>query len=70
MACGPARTSPTAWTGERTVEPVLAAQRLETAAELGWRRSRERSVAEEEGERRGHMDLIGRGMDLVHFLVG
>ena len=52
-------TSAAASMGERTVVPVLAALRLGTAAEQGWRQSGKTSGAEEEEERREQMDSIG-----------
>ena len=46
-------------TGARTIVPMLATQRLVTAAEQRCWRSCETPVAEEEEERRKQMDLVG-----------
>ena len=53
----PATTSLVARTGERSVVPVLVAQRLEMAVDHARRQSCETDNTEEEEERRGASDL-------------
>ena len=54
-----ATTSPAARMGERSVVPVLAEQRLRTAAERTRLRSCETVVTEKEEERKEHLDPVG-----------
>ncbi|EMS56171.1 hypothetical protein TRIUR3_23456 [Triticum urartu] len=70
MASGPATTSSMARTGERSDVPMVAAQRLGTAADRAWQQSYETDAAEKEEERREQMDPVGQGVDLVQFEVG
>ena len=70
MAYGSTMTSLTTRTEERSVAPVLVAQRLGTAVECAPQRSCETDVIEEEEEWREQIDPVGRGMNLMQFVVG